>query len=444
MYKVTSNLILTYLRLLATIQLNKNKSAVIIGITGSAGKSSTREAIAMILKTKGRIKDSGSANANSESGIPLNILGLSPTNYSLLDWARLIILAPLMLLTNWERFDYYVVEMGIDSPDSPKNMEYLLKIVRPHVAVILNAQITHSHSFDHLVKDRDPARRAEKIKERIAKEKLKLASGINPAGVTLINSDQKELRKSIPMINSRIIKFGRLQGAGLKFTLPKNTKSGFSFSFTYQGRTHKLSLPDHYEEAFAYTFAAAIATCTTLGVRPRSAVQALASYRAPAGRMRIFKGINNTRLIDSSYNASPSSMENALKLLSSFNGESHKLAILGDMRELGKEAKLAHKDLADQIIKHADEAILFGKLTKVHTLPVLESLKFPVKHFSKMSDLVTFVTKSLPKNSQVLIKGSQNTIFLERVVEALLADKSLTSELCRRGKYWDNIRSQLD
>ncbi|MBT7912948.1 hypothetical protein HN588_03470, partial [Candidatus Bathyarchaeota archaeon] len=172
--------VLAYLRFFARLQLKKNKDATIIGITGSAGKSSTRAAISLILATRGRVKDSGSAN--SETGIPLNILGLSPINYSFLDWFRLLILAPFKLLTNWEKYDYYVVEMGIDSPDSPKNMSYLLKIIRPHVAVILNATLAHSASFDYLVKDRDPARRVTKLTQKIAEEKIKLALGIDPTG----------------------------------------------------------------------------------------------------------------------------------------------------------------------------------------------------------------------------------------------------------------------
>ena len=146
MKKILSTLILNYFRFLARLQLKKNPRATIIGITGSAGKTSTRLAIVHILKTRGIVKHT--THANSESGIPLNILGLHPTSYTYFDWFRLIILAPFKLLSNWEHFAYYVVEMGIDSPDSPKNMAYLLSILRPHVGVVLNASLTHADSFD--------------------------------------------------------------------------------------------------------------------------------------------------------------------------------------------------------------------------------------------------------------------------------------------------------
>ena len=434
--------VLAYLRFFARLQLKKNKDATIIGITGSAGKSSTRAAISLILATRGRVKDSGSAN--SETGIPLNILGLSPINYSFLDWFRLLILAPFKLLTNWEKYDYYVVEMGIDSPDSPKNMSYLLKIIRPHVAVILNATLAHSASFDYLVKDRDPARRVTKLTRKIAEEKIKLALGIDPTGVTIINSDQKELRGLIKQLNSRIIKFGRLKGASLIIGKPSNTRKGFSFSFSYQGHTHDVVLPDYFELEFAYTFAAAISATSALGVKPSVAVRALAKYRSPAGRMSVFSGINNSTVIDSSYNASPASTYSLLQLLHKLAGKKRKIAVIGDMRELGKESKYAHKNLADQIIKHADEAILFGEDVAKLTLPVLVARHFPVKHFAQMTDLIEYLTASIPKNAHILVKGSQNEIFLERVVEAILADPADSTKLCRRGKYWDRIRSQLE
>ena len=104
----------------------------------------------------------------------------------------------------------------------------------------------------------------------------------------------------------------------------------------------------------------------------------------------------------------------------------------------------------DQIIQYADEVILFGKENKTHTLPVLISSKFPVHHFTKMADLIEYLTQDLPaqaglpNNSHILVKGSQNTIFLERAVESILANPTDAQHLCRRGKFWDGKRTQLD
>jgi UDP-N-acetylmuramyl pentapeptide synthase len=112
------------------------------------------------------------------------------------------------------------------------------------------------------------------------------------------------------------------------------------------------------------------------------------------------------------------------------------------MRELGLSGKAAHKDLADWLQLCSDEVILCGKLTREYTLPVLESKKFKVHHFEKMSELARYLKSIVKPKSYVLVKGSQNHIFLERAVEAILESKDDVSELCRRGPYWDKIRAK--
>jgi UDP-N-acetylmuramoyl-tripeptide--D-alanyl-D-alanine ligase len=432
MKKIISNLILRYFRFFARLQLKKNPQAIIIGITGSAGKTSTRLALVKILRTHGIVKHS--SHANSESGIPLNILGLRPSSYSFFDWLRLITLAPIKLLTNQEKFKYYVVEMGIDSPDSPKNMGFLLSIVRPHVAVILNAGLAHAKNFDHLIKDTSPLKREEKLVNVIAKEKMQLAKGISSTGVTVINIDQKQFVKEKRDVVARVLTFGKSDKADLCI-LP-------NFRFKYQEITHKLVLPDKFPDSYMYNFAAAIAAAAAIGIPPTISIPSLSEYRAPAGRLRIFKGLFDSTILDSSYNASPTGMLESLKLLKSMSGTRKKIAVIGDMRELGLSGKNVHKELANWLMQYCDEAILFGDLTGQYTLPVLDSKKFPVHHFAQMADLTKYLRGIVRPKSHILVKGSQNNIFLERAVEAILTSKDDVPQLCRRGPYWDKIRAK--
>lgn len=434
-----SYLILKYFRYLAKIQLRKNPHATIIGITGSAGKTSTRLALVQILKSRGVVKHS--VHANSESGIPLNILGLSPRNYSSLDWLRLILLAPIKLLTNWQNYDYYVVEMGIDSPIPPKNMSYLLSIIRPHVGVVLNAGLTHSENFDHLVKDKNITRRVEKLIALIAKEKMQLAKGVGKSGIAVFNLDQKELARQQKDVTARRFSFGRSASADLRIVSTSVTKSGFTLKLNYLKQSYQLVLSDIFPDHYGYTFAAALATAASLGIPPSISLPALASYHSPAGRMRVFRGIKGSTLIDSSYNASPSSMLEPLKLLKTIAKGSKKIAVIGDMRELGMSEKQSHKDLADWLLKYSDYVLLYGDKTREYVLPVLRSNKFPVQHFAIMSGLVKHLRSVITPNSFVLIKGSQNKIYLERAVESVLANQEDISRLCRRGSFWDRQRS---
>lgn len=438
--KILGNIILKYFRFFAKIQLGKNPQATVIGITGSAGKTSTRDAIVTILKSRGKVKQS--EGANSESGIPLDILGLHPTNYSLVDWFRLIILAPIRAISFTEHFDYYVVEMGIDSPNTPKNMTYLLSIITPNIGIVLNAGLTHTANFDYLVKDNHPLRRREKLIHLIAREKMKLAKGVARQGVAIVNLDQKEFTKDITRLKSRKITYGKSSKADLRIIRTTISEHGFVLNFRYQGGLYQFSTSDILPNHYAYTFAAAISCASSLGIPPSLSLSVLSTYRAPAGRLRVFPGVKDSVVLDSSYNASPSTMLESLKLLNQLGGKRRKIAILGDMRELGVSTKLAHKQLADWIRLYADEVILFGDSTREFTLPVLLSHKFPAVHFATMSELIKYLKGQAIAKALILVKGSQNEIFLERAVEALLMNTSDIVGLCRRGPYWDNLRHQ--
>lgn len=436
-----SILILRYFRFFAVHQLRKNPRATIIGITGSAGKTSLRLALVQILKLRGRVKHS--SHANSQSGIPLNILGLRPTSYSALDWLRLMILAPFKLFTNHEHFNYYVVEMGIDSPYPPGNMSYLQSIVRPQVGVVLNASLTHASNFDSLVKDNHPERRLLKLVQLIATEKMQLARGLGPGGVAVINLDQKEFALASQDLTTRKITFGKSPSADLCILNTSVSVQGFTLSLRYQGQKYQLILKDIFPPAYAYTFASAIATATALGIPPSLSIIELKNYHAPSGRLRLFPGKSGSTIIDSSYNASPSTMLESLQLLKSLAGRSHKIAVLGDMRELGISAKIVHKNLADWLPLYVDEVILFGHLTRDFTLPILQSQKFSVHHFTNMSDLTKYLLSIVKPKSFILVKGSQNELFMERAVEAILANSADANQLCRRGPYWDKIRASV-
>lgn len=431
-------LVLAYFRFWSRLQLTKNPRAVIIGITGSAGKTSTRLAIVKVLEGRGVVKHS--AHANSESGIPLNILGLHPRDYSLWSWFLLVLRAPLQLLLNWEHFDYYVVEMGIDAPVPPKNMDYLLSIVRPHLAVVTGIGLVHAAAFDSLVPDKDPRRRAAKLKQAIAKEKMKLARAIPRQGTVILNLDAPEIRALTPSLKARVIGYGARR-APLLIKTARVSRQGFAAEYVFAGETCRVEtsaiLPLHYSG----TFAAALGVAKALGIPLRSAAAALSTYTVPAGRLRTFAGIRGTHLLDSSYNASPGSMREALALIKTVGRQAPKVAIVGDMRELGVASKHAHQELAALLMQSVDEVYLFGPETRTFTYPRLERAGFPVRHFETMAALTRYAKAHLPSGSWVLIKGSQNTILLERAVAALLADKRDQARLCRRGAYWDQIRA---
>lgn len=443
MKKLLGLIILRYLRFLARLQLRKNPNATIVGITGSAGKTSTRKAVTLILRLKGRVKES--IKANSESGIPLNILGIKPHNFSSFDWLRMLVVAPFKLLFNWEQYQYYVVEMGIDSPHPPKNMEYLLSIIKPDIGIVLNAGLVHAAAFDALVSDNNPSRRQVKLIKLIAAEKGKLVTSLNGPNIAILNADQKEVLGLAKQTKARVITFGK-KGGMVRISQVSQKKEGFCLSVTYHGRVYPLCLSGLVlESSYAHTLAAALSVAVAVGIPLPKAISAIeAKFSTPPGRFRLFPGVNNSFILDSSYNASPATMQSALKTLSRLAGKKYKIAVLGDMRELGTIEKQAHKDLATWAAANADEVFLLGTLTGEHTLPILSQKKVKVHHFTSMDNLINDLVPAVKKDAYLLFKGSQNTIFLERAVEAVLADKNDVDKLCRRGTYWDKVRKNAD
>lgn len=464
MKKKLGSFVLYYLRLFAKLQLKKNAQAKIVGITGSAGKTSCQTAVLAALgKNKGRLKIKISKKANSESGIPLDILGLKIKDYSPLDWARLILFAPWQLLTNWEQFDVYVVEMGIDSPHSPKNMSYLLSIIQPQIAIILNARAIHSENFDSLVTETNEQKRQKAIVEEIAKEKSKLAQSLAKNGLAIINRDDPLIWQFSRQTQAEVLSFGQkseadlllsdwqvnLDGSRFVFEISKNLKKQITNNRNLEINLSKLIVGQHYSASLA----SAILLAIKLGLSLSEIKNNIEKYwQLEAGRSSLLAGKKNSYLLDSSYNASGmlEMIELSSQLVANDDRVRRLVAILGDMREMGKEAKLAHQGLAQLVAKNFSEIYLVGPLMTKYALPILKE-KINKKE-TKLKKVTVFnnsqlagetLLKNLKSGDLVLIKGSQNTLYLEKAAEILLDSNLLAKKtLCRQTPYWLKIKNQ--
>ncbi len=442
MKQFLSALFLKYLRFLAKIQLLKN-NPTIIGITGTAGKTSTRNAVAAVLKDSFKIKVS--YKANSETGIPLNILGLKAKDYSWQDWMRIFFLAPIRLLTNWERYQIYVVEMAIDSPFPPKNMGYLLTIVKPDIGILLNAKPMHSLGFDQLVKEEEPEERSKKITKLIAQEKGRMITQLPQSGAAILNFDDINAAQFKDETRAEVIGFGQSNQAKLKFSDYQVSLQGSEFEFTYQNQSKKINF-DHYllPKHFGYTFAAAISIGLKLKLEISQCLTALEkNFNLPPGRSSLIPAINQAWILDSSYNASAQPTIDSLELINRV-APGRKIALLGDIRELGQETKPEHELVAHKAAQICDLVLLVGPQTRKYIYPILNKKGVAVKHCQNAYQAAKLLGKQLEKDDLVLVKGSQNTLLLEIAVKQLMRDKNQADQLlCRRGNYWDLRRAEL-
>src|SRR5258706_13918145 len=186
MKHILVNLALAYLRIAARIQLAKVKPKI-IGIAGSSGKSSLVQLAYGMLSEKFTAKQS--LGKNSETGLPLDILDIHMTGFGILNWLVAFLKVPRQLLTNWKTYEYYIAEMGIDSPVEPKNMSYLLSFLDPQIAVVPNVSLEHSVYFEPYIDEIDPLLKSEKILELTAREETMLLTNLSKEGSAILNID---------------------------------------------------------------------------------------------------------------------------------------------------------------------------------------------------------------------------------------------------------------
>ncbi len=450
--------VLYYLRFFAKFALFFWRPKV-IGITGSVGKSSCRNAVYAVLKSEFGERVKVIEKGNSETGIPLGILGLKIEDYSLRGWLSVLLKVPFEIFY-LKGTEYLVIEMGVDEPDPPKNMGYLLTIVKPEIAVFLNVHPVHSQQFGKVGKTR------EEILRAIAREKGRI---ITESGceVGIYNHENKwvrEIAQSTKRKAKKLYSFGTcerdfvrfkgwrvsLKGSVFEFEIcKKRTPPGCTDSYTPGVYSMRLEfknflLPKVYFE----TLSPAIIIGRILGMGFDRIKRALEKdFKLPPSRASIFKGINDSIIIDSTYNASYSSTSSLLNTAYKLAKKEGKelVFLFGDMRELGSLARQEHEKIAKEAVEKAQYLYLVGELTRKYVLPIAKDSKKlkEVKHFKNSFSAGDYLKKNLPKGCILLAKGSQNTIFLEEAIKPLLKNPKDAESLCRQSEYWIKLKTHM-
>ena len=343
----------------------------LVAITGSNGKTTTKEMIGSILtfhiKSKLKVLMS-QGNFNNDIGLPLSLLNIKKTQ------------------------KYAVVEMGMNHKGEIK---YLSKIANPDVAVVTNIGEAHIKFFDS--------------KEGIAKAKSEIFSGLKDNGVAVINrEDEFYSLLTIAARRKKIITFGLSSNSDVHV---KKTIQGISHIKTPKGLVEvKVKLKGEHNLKNAL---AAIAASLALKIPLKTIKKGIESIKFVHGRLEIKKGLHGCILIDDTYNANPASMQAAIDVLA--NQDCEKILIIGDMGELGKKAAEYHKSIGAYINKNKiSDVVGTGKLTKY----VIDNCQGNAKWFEDKKTLIQYVKTKVKKNSCVLVKGSR-FMKMEEVVDAL-------------------------
>lgn len=426
------NIIQKILAFLTRKILAKYKPRV-IGITGSVGKTSTKEAVFSVLAPYFRVRRN-QKNYNNEIGLPLSVIGAESGGRSMFKWFAIIIKGFWLLIWPVKYPEILILEMGADRPG---DIKYLSDLVRPSIGIMTAVAPVHTEFFGTI--------------ERVAEEKSVLIRALPKDGVAILNYDDPRVRAMREKSNCRTISYGFEEMADVRaiesavsfhaLGQPGHDLGGTHFKLSPGASAIPIYLAGVLGRSQVSAALAAAAVGLSLGLNLIQVSEALRSYHPPPGRMNLLPGIKETTIIDDTYNASPASVLAALLALKVLpKAESVKSYVcLGDMLELGKDSGQMHREIGWKAAEiGADVLIACGALAKDIEIGAKEGgmSDLNVFHFAGPAEAGRFLQERIRRGDIILVKGSQG-MRMERIVKELMAEPLRAGELLvRQGPEW--------
>lgn len=399
----------------------------IIAITGSVGKTTTKDAIYAAIKNSVHARKS-EKSFNSDIGVPLTVLGLPNAWNNPFLWLKNIIDGFLLVGLSKTYPDVLVLETGIDRPG---DMQALTKWLKPDIVVMtrLPAVPVHVEFFPS--------------PEAVAAEKMHLAAALKPDGVFVYNHDDDIIKAHLDEVLQKRVGYSRYLTSDFtagtdKTVYQDNLPVGTEFSLTHETEQAAIRIYGTVGTQQVYAGAAAVAVAKVLGIALEEAAAGLASLVPPPGRLRIIPGIKATTLIDDTYNASPIAMEQALQTLQELKYAKRKIAILGDMLELGRFSAEEHEKIGTRAAAVADLLITVGVRARgIAEAALIAGLpEEKILQYDNAKQAGRELQTLLQPGDMVLVKASQG-IRAEKIVEEVMAHpEDAETLLVRQSTTW--------
>jgi UDP-N-acetylmuramoyl-tripeptide--D-alanyl-D-alanine ligase len=405
----------TIIRKLAILTIKKYQPGV-IAITGSVGKTSAKEAIYAVLKDS-RFVRANHGNFNNELGLPLTILGDYSKISGKIFWLKVIFKSVFRLILpvrgvfafGGKYPEILILEYAADKPGDIKN---LLDIARPQIGVITAIGSVPAHVEFY------------SGPEAVAREKSKILESLPNTGFAVLNMDDKYVADMKIRTRAYVMSYGFSPDAAIQITNFENRveggkPEGIFFKLNYGGSFVPVRIDGCLGKPQAYAAAAAAAVGFAFGMNLVKVSDALRSYNPPLQRTTIIPGIKDSFVIDDAYNASPTSMKAAIELAGSVKFK-RKIAVFGDMLEIGKYTIEAHEEIGRLAGEVFDILITVGPRSKFIAESAhkkgMESKN--ILSFETADDAKFKIREIIKKGDLVLVKGS-HAMQLEKVVEEI-------------------------
>lgn len=420
--KLAKKIIVLILAFESRIILAKYKPFV-IAVTGSVGKTSTKDAIYSMVKNHGHFVRKSEKSLNSEIGLPLTIIGVPNAWHSFSGWLDNIVVGLKLILRKSEYPDMLVLEVGADHPGDIKKVT---KWLRPNIAVMTKISDTpvHVEFFNN--------------PEQVFAEKMELAKAVSADGnVVVFGDDEKvsSVRQAVKSNNPTVTTFGMNEDVDVRAFDYEiiGLNEGFTFKINLPGRTETVKVMGIIGRQQIYPLLAATAVGKLRGIAPEDILRGLYDYEPPKGRMNVITGVNDCVIIDDTYNSSPDAALSALSALKDAKCSGKRVAVLGDMMELGKYSGEEHRRVGRAVIGSADMLVTVGPRSRAMAEAATEAGMDPsmVKSFDSSADVVKAIATFVTAGDVILVKGSQS-VRMEKIVKELLKDQSKADKLLIR------------
>lgn len=396
----------------------------IVAITGSVGKTSAKAAVFTVLSQKFHVREN-LKNYNNEIGIPLTIIGAQSGGRNIFKWVWIFVKWIFVII-----FPGYpkilILELGVDRPE---DMKYFMSFIHPMVSVVTNISSSHVEYF--------------KTVDNIAKEKRVIIESLGADDFAVLNADDEKVSQMKTFTKAQVMTFGEAENADVNashilYNYQDNKPEGITFKLNFDGKNIPVRLRNILAAHQVSAALVGVSVGTIFKMNLVDIAMSLENLRPPVGRMNLLEGIEGSYIIDDTYNASPVSTMAALDVLAQLKGE-RKIAVLGDMLELGNHSEIGHKEVARKIFAlNIDVFLGVGKRMEAAERELI-SMGFPasnILHAVSPEEAALKMEKIASSGDFILVKGSQG-MRMEKITEKLLKTSSEAKNLlCRQTPEW--------